>query len=90
MTHDRAVIEVQYGPGNATRYHLLLIEPAPGDYCRTFVWVNAPGGGRAVRLHVNGCLHVGYLAEKMRYEHVADLLPILRWLGEQGFDTQRD
>lgn len=86
----RPVVEADYQPGNATRYHLMLIEPAPGDYCRTFVWLNAPGGGRAVRLHVDGCVHIGYLAEKLRYANEADLTPLLRWLASQGVDCYLD
>lgn len=86
----RPVVEADYQPGNATRYHLMLIEPEPKDYCRTFVWLNAPGGGRAVRLHTSGCLHISYLAEKMRYDNEADLKPLLHWLAEHGVDCHID
>jgi len=86
----RNVIEAFYEPGNATRYHLLLVEPAPGDHNRTFVWLNAPGGGRSVLLHQHGCVHLGYLAEKLRYANEADLKPLMRWLAEQGVDCYID
>lgn len=86
----RNVIEADYQPGNATLYHLLLIEPAPGEHNRTFVWLNAPGGGRAMLIHRDGCVHIGYLAEKLRYTNEADLKPLLRWLAEQGVDCHID
>jgi len=86
----RPVVEAFHEPGNATRYHLMLIAPAPGDACRTFVWVNAPGGGRAVRLNVDGCVHLGYLAEKLRHDNEADLKPIMRWLAMHGVDCYLD
>lgn len=86
----RPVVEAFYEPGNATRYHLMLIEPAPNDYCRTFAWVNAPKGGRVARLPVDGCLHIGYLAEKFRYDNVADLRPLMQWLADHGVHCYLD
>lgn len=82
-TATRLIIEEAYEPGNATRYELLLMEPNPGDHYRVFIWINAPGGGRAMRLAADSILHVSYLSEKIRCNDV-DGMAMLEWLKEQG------
>ena len=90
-TQDRTVTEAYHAPGNATLYHLLLIEPVAGaEPLYVFAWLNAPGGGRAMLLHKHGCVHIGYLAEKLRYTNEGDLKPLLRWLAQQGMDCYID
>ena len=86
QTSMRFVVEDSYEPGNATRYDLVLVEPEFGSA----VWLNAPGGGQAMRLHVDGIVHVGYLAEKLDYRNVLDLRAILRWLDTRGVNVYLD
>jgi hypothetical protein len=81
----RATVRVDFEPGNATRYQLLLVHERSTLY--TFVWLNAPGHGRACTLSQSGVLHAGYLAEKLGYDKRVDLNPILGWLESQGFTT---
>jgi hypothetical protein len=90
QTSTRVVVEDSYEPGNATRYDLALIEPEWGGNYRLLLWLNAPGGGRAMRLHVDGIVHIGYLAEKLDYRNVLDLRAILRWLDTRGVNVYLD
>ena len=87
---SRVVTEGFYEPGNATRYHVMLVQPEEGGDSRVFAWLNAPRGGRCARLSTEGVVHAGYLAEKLNYDNRADLRSLMRWLDAHGVECHLD
>lgn len=79
-----------YEPGNSTRYDLMIATDDRGDH--VFTWINAPGGGRSMRIYSGGgALDGGYLAEKMGLredQREADIRALLGWLSDQGVNVE--
>ena len=89
QTSTRLVTEECYEPGNATSYRLCLIEPSDEDNDYLLVWLNAPGGGRAMRISADGIVHINYLSEKLGCND-ADGTAILNWLRDHGVAVYLD
>ncbi len=74
-----------------TRYELVLTSAPDGR--RMLAWLNAPGGGRSMRLGADEDVHeAGYIAEKMGLDYdrrIVDISVIVRWLADHGVRVGR-
>ena len=85
-------VELDYCPGNGTRYQFVLAELPASDWHQRgsylFVWLNSDRkGGRSMVLPP-GYLDRGYLAEKLGRPMSGDLDAICGWLRAAGCDVR--